>query len=274
MARRKRIIGIPGSKKRLIQPGIHTMELPELFARLRAVESTSKNQSVTIEAQEWNGNMSYQAALDAAEFGQWNAPKIKSLSLPELAGLSDEVTYSYDVTGHHFDVAAFVSGEPEYWQVEEPVMKPCGRVLRFAVEIGGLGDISGESLKNRGEAIIAMVNSLEMQGHSVEITVVRAWKNQCRENYSFLIPIKAAGLALDVKRLQFMLGNPAFFRRCLFGIAEIAHGESFATCSTSTRNYRPEGFIHIAHENGRFDTLSESLAWAKSFALQFSENQN
>jgi hypothetical protein len=223
-------------------------------------------ESVAMESWEWNGNLTFAAALDAAMGGQWNAPKIENLTLPAITGESEEVTFSYDVVGQHLDVSAFVAGEPEYWQVENPVSKPCGKIFRFAVEIGGPQFVEASQMANRGQAIIALVHSLELQGHSVEVTIVRAYQTSASEHYNFLIPIKHAGQALDTKRLQFMIGHPAFYRRCLFGFAEVAHGESMATCSTHTRTYSPVGFTHIPHYSGLASSLEQSMQWAEGFA--------
>jgi hypothetical protein len=200
--------------------------------------------------------------LDAAEYGKWDAPTIEHLTLPELTSVSEDVRFFHDVTGQHLDICAYITGQPEQWQVEEPIEKPCGRVIRLAVEIGGTSSVSAESMANRGEAIIALIHSLELQGHSVEVTIVRAYQNSNHETYNFLVPIKRAGQALDVKRLQFMIGHPSFYRRCLFGFAEIAHGESLRSCSTGTRSYSPEGYIHLSCNEGLYD----SIEWAKRFA--------
>lgn len=244
---------------------VNTIEFPELFHVLRSGK-VRNSLAVNQESCSWNGNLSWIESLDAAELGKWEAPKIESITLPEISGTSEDVRYFYDVTGNSFDVAAYLSGEPECWLVEEPVIKPCGRVIRLAVEIGGNQSIAAESMANRGQAIIALINSLELAGNSVELTIVRAYKNDRDENYKFLIPIKHAGQSIDMKRIQFMIGNPAFYRRCLFGLAEIAHGESLYSCSTSTRSYQPEGFLHIPSYEGLSESLENSLEWAKRFA--------
>jgi hypothetical protein len=252
---------------------VHTLELPELFERLKFGASHFSIDAVTFVTYDWNGNMSWSQALDAAQYGKWEAPAIDSLTLPSLETPSDDMRYSYDVTGQALDIAAFCAGEPEHWQVAEPIYKPATRVFRFAVEIGGMGTIAADSLRNRGEAIIALINSLELQGHSCEVTIVRAFSNARGESYKFLIPIKAAGQALDVKRFQFIIGHPAFFRRCLFGLSEMAQGTNMGTCHTSTQNYKPEGFTHIPYQDG-LGSKEDAIEWAKQFALSLNSNQN
>jgi hypothetical protein len=253
-------------------PGTHTVPLPELFFKLRAgglVNSIARHQ----DAKEWNGNLTYTAAVDAAELGKWDAPTIEHVTLPEVTGVSEDVRFFHDVTGQHLDISAFICGEPEHWQVEEPIEKPCGRIIRLAVEIGGNAFVTAASMANRGQAIIALIHSLELQGHSVEVTIVRAYRNGKKENYNFLIPVKQAGQAVDMRRLQFMIGHPAFYRRCLFALSEIAHGESLETCSTTTLSHAPEGYIHLPSSQGLCDTPEQSLLWANSFAHSLINSQ-
>lgn len=253
---------------------VHSLELSDLLFRIRKSRAEWMS-SVKRESYEWNGNLSLAESLDAAEFGKWSAPAIDSLTLPALEAPSDDMRYFYDVTGQSLDVASFVAGEPEYWQVAEPLYKPVSRVIRLAVEIGGLGMVDANHLKNRGEAIIALVNSLELQGHSVEVTIVRAFhmSQQPTKSYKFLVPIKSAGQALDIKRFQFIIGHPAFYRRCLFALTELATGLNIDENPTCTANYAPDGFIHIGHQQG-LGNKRDAMEWAKQFALTLTDSQN
>jgi hypothetical protein len=252
----------------------HTLELPALFDLLTR-ESHAWMTAVTTDSLEWNGNLTYYAALNAAVLGQWHAPKIKTLTLPELTGTAEEMRYFNDFIGNQLDVTAYCSGEPEYWQNAEPIQKACGRVIRLAVEIGGLSDVDALKLRNRGEAIIALINSLELQGHSIELTIVRAYSNIEGKNYRFLIPVKHAGQSIDVRRLQFIIGHPAFFRRCLFGLTELAQGKNLNQCKTHTESYAPDGYIHIGHKQGLATSLDAAMEWAQQFAHDIAaESQN
>jgi hypothetical protein len=250
---------------------IYTIELPELFHVIRA-QVSRESSTVTRSAGEFNGYMTYDEALDAAEFGKWSAPKIEALTIPQIVGESEEMRYTYDVIGQSLDIASYLTGEPECWLTEEPIRKPCGKVMRLSIEIGASACIPAQSLANRGQAVIALVNSLELAGHSVEVTIVRSWFNAKEENYKFLIPVKHAGQALDMKRLQFMLGHPAFLRRLMFGLSEVAQGATVHKCTTHPTPYRPEGFTaHVSHNDGIGDTLGESLEWAKSLAASLTD---
>jgi hypothetical protein len=255
-------------------PGtVHTLELTELFETLhRDIRNIRNSRPVNRELNDWDGGLLWNESLDAAELGKWDPPTIGSITLPQFTSESEDTRYSYDVIGQSLDVAAYVSGEPECWQVEEPVRKPCGRIIRLAVEIGGNCNIHADSMANRGRAIAALINSLELQGHSIELTLVNAYTNRRGEDYTFLIPVKHAGQSIDIKRVQFMIGHPSFYRRLLFGLVEIAQGESISTCMLSARNYIPSGFNHISYSQGLSESQTNSLRWAEEFSAQFSES--
>jgi hypothetical protein len=247
---------------------VHVIELAEMFAALAKVPTVRGSQAVGMPSDDFNGYISWREACDAAQFGKWTPPEIKHLSLPAMMSPSDEMTYRYEVSGDFLDVPAFIADEPEQWIVGEPILKPAGRIIRLSVEIGGLGDVPAEAMANRGQAIIALVNSLEMAGHSVEITIVRAFTNRHGHSYRFLIPIKHAGSGIDTNRLQFIIGHAGFYRRCLFGFGELAQGASMMNCGTRTQSYQPEGFdAHITHDAGRRMNLADSLKWATELAL-------
>jgi hypothetical protein len=246
---------------------VQTITLSELYTILHSIENRANHWRCFTPAEEWNGHMDYSEALRAAEFGWDNAPEIRSISLPEIRTAADSQTYNYNVTGEILDVGTYLTGAPECWL--EPVSEPQPtRIIKLAIEIGGAQFITGAQMANRGQAIVALVNALELAGYSVELTVVRSFA----KNYgfdtpcTFLIPIKHAGNALDMRRIQFMIGHPAFFRKCLFGLTEWAIDASIKTTRVATQVYKPEGYIHIPHNCGLADTLDESLEWASGFA--------
>src|SRR5215469_12808277 len=105
---------------------IHTVELSHIFAMFRSNLVGDWMTAVSRYNSEFNAHTSFEDALNAAEFGQWDAPTIESLSLPVLTSESDDMRYFNDVTGDQLDVAAYCAGEPEYWQTAESIYKPQG----------------------------------------------------------------------------------------------------------------------------------------------------
>jgi len=255
---------------------IVNLSLPDVFSLLHKVEDKHPNwSSVSRPPYSWNGDLTYNQALRFAEFGWPDAPQLGRIVVPNVHDLIQDQTCFYDVCGEVLDVPAYISGStPDCWINYEDEPKT-SNVIRLAVEIGGLGDVSADSMKNRGEAIIAMINSLELAGHSIELNIVRCFSESRYgdADYTFLIRVKDAGQVMDIQRVQFMLGHPAFYRRCLFGLSEIAKGSSMDKKNTWTRSYAPDGYVHIPHNCGRYEDSEDSMYWAKVFAETISEQE-
>lgn len=245
---------------------VHTLSLPEMFGLLHEVKQHPDFAAICYETDEWNGHLDFDTALRFAEFGWSDAPTIERITVPNVHSLIEEETFYYDVCGEVLDMPAHLSGSPECWMSYESELKPKS-VIKLAVELGGAGTVPAYQLKNRGEAIIALINSLELAGHSIELNIVRAFtEKRTDKTWQFLIRVKDAGQVLDIQRLQFMIGHPAFYRRCLFGLGEIAKGSSMMDRNTYTASYKPAGYVHIPSDAGLYSDPQTSLAWASAFA--------
>ena len=245
---------------------IKAVTLPEFFSILRKVEATETGTFAAKWSGDstWSGGMTYSEAVNAAELGWDNAPEIKNITLPCVQALIPETNYFPDVTGEILDFGAYFAGTPECWLQREDIEVTGNKVLRLSVEIGGSCAIEAAWLRNRGEAIIALINSLELAGYSIELLIVSASITKESFRYVHLIPAKQAGEALDTRRIQFMF-TPAFYRRCIFAIEENFLGRSLYSGNWSD-NYHPEGYIHLRYTDGLCMTLDESIKWAEAFA--------
>jgi hypothetical protein len=243
-------------------PGVHTIQLPELFAILHKAASKSNYLAVKDTPDEWNGGITYDEALHRAEFGWRDAPPLQSITLPNVQRLMESPQDYYDVSGEILDIGAMLAGAPEHWIATEYVNTP-DRIIKLSIEIGGAQTVRASDMASRGQAIVALISSLELASYSVELVLVRALRvPDTGAHYRVLIPIKFAGQALDIPRLQFIIGHPSFYRRLLFGLAEYAKNESMYEASTSTEHYAPEGYTHIPCHAGLYD----SIEWAQEFA--------
>lgn len=218
------------------------------------------------------GGMLPSEALDALENGWKNAPAISELSIPALPARIDETVFYNDVCGDVLDIGAYCAGLPECLIQTETRQTVGTKILRFAVEIGGNSAIQAREMRHRGTAMVALINALELSGYSVELTIVRSFA----EDYGFgrkhvyMIPLKQAGEVLNMPLVQFAIGHPSFFRRCLFGLTEYKTGKSMWKSKATTTNYRPDGFIHFSHRDGLSNSEAESLKWAESMVAMLS----
>src|SRR5215475_3687660 len=144
---------IIGEKK---EHPVTTVELPALFEWMRSILVSGKPYNCNFQpSRSWNGNMSFSQALDCAENGWQDAPAIRHVTLPDVAGFVEDVTYYQDVTGEILDIGAYCAGVPEHFYMPNLENVPVDRIIKLSIEVGAPAVISPESLRNRGEAIIA-----------------------------------------------------------------------------------------------------------------------
>lgn len=214
---------------------------------------------------DWFGGMTFSESVQAITYGWENAPDVKNVSLPNVETLTDHVEYFHDVTGNEFDAPAYFSGSHECFIDSFQETVRTNKVIKLAIEMGGSASVLPKLLSNRGEAVIALINSLELAGYSIELVVVNASITKKSKRFADVISVKEAGQALDMRRIQFLF-TPMFYRRCLFALEESHFNESINVITTYSDNYKPAGYVHIPYSAGLCDSLQDSMKWAGEFA--------
>jgi hypothetical protein len=167
---------------------------------------------------EWTGNVDYAGALNLAMNG-WDEirPRVDSMMDSIRERISDRTAsvydMTYDVAGAFVDVGAFLSGEPEC--MIDPRPRPerqGGKVIRIHYNTGALAVVGGQTMMDRGVAVLALIDALTMLGASVEVNVETS-SRQRGKTITVLGKVKEAHEPLDVNRLTFILGHPAMHRR-------------------------------------------------------------
>lgn len=131
--------------------------------------------------------------------------------------LQPAFTSYFDVSGGMVDVGRFLDGEPEC-MVETKLVeiaKP-GRVIHILVNGSFNAGTEANAIKERGAAIVALVDTLEKLQHSTEIDV----EISCREGLTTIIRVKNAGESVDIDSLMFAIAHPAALRRIYFAYLE------------------------------------------------------
>jgi len=132
-------------------------------------------------------------------------------------------TFTPNVSGLFFDVGLVLSGEPEAWlettQTEEALQGP--KLVTIGLNATVSFYVSGETIQQRGAAVLALVQLLEAAGRSVRVLVGCSLLCERKDyNLSATIQLKGFGEALDADKLAFWLVSEDAFRRCFFRIAE------------------------------------------------------
>lgn len=121
-----------------------------------------------------------------------------------------------DVTGEYFDVADFLSGEPEVFRRDEMgLQKP---VVPIYANFSMNGNTSKGVITNRGCAIVALVDELNRSGFIVDLSLIDAVEYR-RKNYYSRIKVRLDPIDLDA--VAFIVANPLCLRRLSFAALEV-----------------------------------------------------
>lgn len=176
-----------------------------------------------------------------------------------------------DVTGEYFDVADFLSGEPEVFRREvyvdrKPVVSVCAN---FALS----NRVSIDCVRNRGCAIVALCDELSKSGFIVDLHLVHCAEYNDRKYYTN-IAIKNDPIDLDT--VAFVMANPLCLRRLWFAALERYTGKKICVGYGSPREYElndaQSGFNFVSSWHNQFDVGNyESLKAAKNHVLEMIE---
>lgn len=250
---------------------IRRITWPEWIKMLHDAKTKSKNSKVYWSAMDtgntaFYGGMSYDVAADSAENVYKNAPTIPHLEIPGLHVRMDDVTYDYQVTGEILDVANYISGIPEHWLMPEPAPIVGNKIIRISVEIGGNANVKAEWMRYRGNAVVTLIHALEVQGYSVELTLVRAFTLSGKEHV-FIVPLKDLGEPLNTNRIQFVIGHPAFFRRCAWAVSQLLTDRDMR--NAKSLSYPLDTDLHLPWNEGLSTNEGDAMQWAKTKLEEF-----
>ena len=187
----------------------------------------------------------------------------------------DSVGEIRDVTGEYFDVADFLSGEPEVFRrIEYSDRKP---VVPVYATVAMSGWVSNEVIMNRGCGIVALCDELRRHDFIVDLHLVDA----TLYNEKYYTSVNVGLNPLDLDTAAFIIANPLFLRRLWFAMLERVTGNR--NCGGYGRPIEydlsdifPEGvsgfyFVSSAHSvfcNDKYRTLTG----AKDHVLEMLES--
>jgi hypothetical protein len=197
-----------------------------------------------------------------------------------------------DVSGEYFDVAEYLSGEPECFRAM--TVQECGKpVIPLMINCSMAYNIKAEEIINRGTAVVALCDELESQGYIIDMKVVFAsqahgmrqangYPNRNGRHYT---SVKIQNRPLDIDGLSFCVINPAFLRRLYLGLLEYSYGLRSIAGVTSVRDYDLSGTVFDDDYPGfyfqalwswsdarKYSTLESSKEHVLSMVDKFNEN--
>ena len=246
-----------------------------------ADEVPQDNESRTLSDNAWAGG-TFQDGIDQAKTGNPELVKQFFDGANILAAMIEEekIGEIRDVVGEYFDVADYLSGEPEVFRRDEyGDRKP---VVPVYANFSCSWNVNPKHIVNRGCAIVALCDELSKAGFIVDLHVVEACEWRCTKYYT---KINIANDPLDLDGLAFLIANPLNLRRLWFAMFERLNNESDCGGYGSPSEYDLQeifdtglsGFyfttnMHQAYKPSNYDTLEHAKDHVLDMIQRFKES--
>lgn len=179
----------------------------------------------------WSGTETWEQAIDLATNGWMGIrEQVDNLSTSLIAQIRETLNVGIDYVhgpfGSALDIGLYAQGIPTCIVRPVFVEQPNHRkVVRILISTGATSDIDTEAIIRRGIAVTALVELLQAANRAVEIyaeaTCVPGGRSE-KDLFTALVQLKEASEPLDINRVMFAMGHPAWHRRITFAIRESA----------------------------------------------------
>lgn len=122
------------------------------------------------------------------------------------------------VVGFMPDVPAYLAGEVESMMTTENLL-PEMPVVSIGINIGGHSGICSKTFRNRGAAVVSLIDKFESEGKRVELVACVGIRHE-RSSVDWSMVIKQSDEHWSPETIAFVCCHPAFFRRFLFMVIE------------------------------------------------------
>lgn len=232
------------------------------------------------EISEWNGNVTFDDAVNLAKFGWKEGAKSLAKFQHSLApNCGEKETYNWDTTGLYFDIGAVVSGVPECWL--DTVLEPSQHCVSICASIGFNRGIEADAIMRRGAAICALIDALENSGVRIALSVYHGTHCNRHASCSMFIDLKHHDQPLDLDRVAFCLAHPAMQRRLTFAWKECQDANFRWRLGINTEDSygysidRPECLpaeaLFLSAGSCDFDSDDKARAWLAKTIAEFQQ---
>ena len=168
----------------------------------------------------WFGTSSFDEALRLAVHGD---PVIRDKMDSAVAKLQPEqvIEWEFAPVGVLPCIPAYAAGVPEDMMFPIEVEKQA-RIARICVNISTSASVSPQSIINRGAAIVALIDRLQIEGWRIELSVVWQGLVSCNHNdtMSYRVVVTQAQEPVHMDWISFALAHPSMDRRVMFRVHE------------------------------------------------------
>lgn len=131
--------------------------------------------------------------------------------------IQNDFVSMFDVAGAEVDMGRYMSGEPECMRESVPMkVMRTGRVIKIAVPVCYPSSIDADVVKQRGAAVMALVNAFAMLQHPVEIYATLGIHGGSDKRLAYAIKVQDADQPLNMGRVMYALAHPTMLRQLLF----------------------------------------------------------
>jgi hypothetical protein len=175
-------------------------------------------------SEDWDFSLGFDGAVNLSRSG-WpegcdQIAEISKKLFDVIKPQTHQQDVEFDYSGSFVDVGRYCDGEPEcfgnFIEPENPT-----KVIRIEIAGAISHSVTAETARNRGAAVVALIDLLESQGYRCELVVVISVKqSEVPKGHTTAITIKNPDQPIDIDALAFSIAHPAFLRRLWFGVAE------------------------------------------------------
>ena len=176
----------------------------------------------------WDGMRNFADASQLARDG-WHdvRPEVEKLLNQMSDVIADRLeiapSMTWNVAGGVVDVGRYCGNEP-MCMLDFP-MEPqerMGKVVKLFIDYGASASFSGDFIMKRGIVLLALVDTLQKLGVSVEIYGETAITGGHSTMHTTVTKLHDPTDRLDIDALMFTLAHPAMLRRMAFAVREMS----------------------------------------------------
>jgi len=176
----------------------------------------------------WDGMRNFADASQLARDG-WHdvRPEVEKLLNQMSEVIADRLeiapSMTWNVAGGVVDVGRYCGNEP-MCMLDFP-MEPqerMGKVVKLFIDYGASASFSGDFIMKRGIVLLALVDTLQKLGVSVEIYGETAVAGGYSTMHTTVTKLHDPTDRLDIDELMFTLAHPAMLRRMAFAVREMS----------------------------------------------------
>ncbi len=169
---------------------------------------------------DWDGGLSGKAALKIAREGLPNlvAGALTLANSINEFNSADKPAWSPSPCGQRLSVPEYLSGNPFHMRRKTP-RDINSRHVRIFVDATSSAGVSAANLITRGQAVIALIETLQTSGVSVDCFSFSCCAARSKQKESLAI-VRIESRPVNISQSGFVIGHPAWGRNVLYSVGE------------------------------------------------------